>query len=67
MTLSDLLKLAEKSGALIVPDEVDGPEVVLDSESFEKFTDALYALGIDCGIALVQEAVDRRKITGALQ
>ena len=58
LDLSTLLKIAEDCGALVVPDETDGPEVILDSDAFERFTDQVFSRGTDFGLQLAQAVVD---------
>ena len=58
LDLSTLLKIAEDCGALVVPDETDGPEVILDSDTFERFTDQVFQRGTDFGLQLAQAVVD---------
>jgi hypothetical protein len=58
LDLSTLLKIAEDCGALVVPDEADGPEIVLDSDAFERFTDQVFQRGLDFGLQLAQAVVD---------
>jgi len=58
LDLQTLLQIAEGCGALIVPDELDGPEVILDSDAFERFTDQVFQRGIDFGLQLAQTLVD---------
>ena len=58
LDLSTLLKIAEDCGALVVPDEADGPEIVLDSDAFERFTDQVFSHGTDFGLQLAQAVVD---------
>ena len=58
LDLSTLLKIAEGCGALVVPDEADGPEIVLDSDAFERFTDQVFQHGTDFGLQLAQAVVD---------
>lgn len=65
MTLDKLGKIAAACGATVIPDEVDGPEFVFDSESFERFTDAVFSMGLDHGLDLAQRIVDQRKAEAA--
>lgn len=58
LDLSTLLRMAESCGALVVPDEADGPEVILDSDAFERFTDQVFQHGTDFGLQLAQAVVD---------
>ena len=64
LDLMTLMGIAERCGALIVPDENDGPEIVLDADAFEKFTDQLFQFGLDFGLQCAQEVVDRTKLGG---
>lgn len=65
MTLDQLGKVAVACGATIIPDEIDGPEFVFDSESFERFTDAVFRKGVEHGLDLAQQIVDNAKAGGA--
>lgn len=65
MTLDKLGKIAAACGATVIPDPVDGPEFVFDSESFERFTDAVFSMGLDHGLELAQRIVDQRKAEAA--
>jgi hypothetical protein len=65
MTLQELARVAEVLGATVIPDEVDGPEFVFDSESFERFTDAVFRKGVEHGLDLAQRIVDNVKAEGA--
>lgn len=65
MTLQELGRLAEVLGATVIPDETDGPEFVFDSESFERFTDAVFRKGVEHGLDLAQRIVDNVKAEGA--
>ena len=58
LDLSTLLKIAEDCGALVVPDETDGPGVILDSDAFERFADQVFQRGTDFGLQLAQAVVD---------
>jgi two-component sensor histidine kinase len=58
LDLSTLLRMAESCGALVVADETDGPEVILDSDAFERFTDQVFQHGTDFGLQLAQAVVD---------
>ena len=58
LDLSTLLRMAESCGALVVPDDADGPEVILDSDAFERFTDQVFSHGTDFGLQLAQAVVD---------
>ena len=64
MTLDQLGKVAVACGATIIPDEIDGPEFVFDSESFERFTDAVFRKGVEHGLDLAQQIVDNAKAGG---
>jgi len=58
LDLQTLLQIAEDCGALVVPDETDGPEIILDSDAFERFTDSVFQHGTDFGLQLAQAVVD---------
>lgn len=58
LDLATLLKIAEDCGALVVPDETDGPEIILDADAFERFTDQVFQHGTDFGLQLAQAVVD---------
>ena len=58
MTLDQLGKVAVACGATIIPDEIDGPEFVFDSESFERFTDAVFRQGLDFGLQVAQQIAE---------
>ena len=64
LDLMTLINFAEQCGALIVPDENDGPEIILDADAFEKFTDQLFQFGLDFGLQCAQDIVDRTKAGG---
>lgn len=64
MTLQELGRLAEVLGATVIPDPTDGPEFVFDSESFERFTDAVFRKGVEHGLDLAQRIVDNVKAGG---
>lgn len=64
MTLLELQTLAESLGALIVPDEHDGPEIIFDAETFETFTDRVFQAGLARGLEIAQRIVDELKMGG---
>ena len=58
LDLQTLLMIAEGCGALVVPDENEGPEIILDADAFEEFTDQVFQHGTDFGLQLAQAVVD---------
>ena len=46
----ELCELAESCGAIVLPDEVDGPEYVFDSAAFESFAAILLQTGFADGL-----------------
>jgi hypothetical protein len=58
LDLQTLLMIAEGCGATVIPDEIDGPEVILDADAFEEFTDQVFQHGTDFGLQLAQAVVD---------
>lgn len=65
MTLQELRRLAEVLGATVIPDDVDGPEFVFDSESFERFTDAVFRQGLDFGLQVAARIAAEARAEGA--
>lgn len=65
MTLEELHKLAEECGGLLIPDDLDGPEVIFDIDAFEKFTDAVYRQGTMFGLDLAQQIADKVRTKNA--
>jgi hypothetical protein len=65
MTLQELGELAERLGATVIPDEVDGPEFIFDADQFEAFADAIFMAGTDHGLSFAQRLVDSLKSGGA--
>ena len=58
LDLQTLLQIAEGCGALVIADEIDGPEIIMDADAFERFTDQVFQRGIDFGLQLAQTVVD---------
>lgn len=65
MTLEELHRLAEECGGLLIPDDLDGPEVIFDIDAFEKFADAVYRQGTMFGLDLAQQIADKVRAGGA--
>jgi hypothetical protein len=65
VTLLELQAFAESLGALIVPDEHDGPEIIFDSQAFESFADGVFQAGLTEGLKIAQTIVDNLKMGGA--